>query len=155
MANSGLATINVHSVSKRVDSIGIILHELGKRNINLEFIVHNLDIKGDSDLTFCIDRNKLELALGVLKEIKSLTDIKEISYSQDIAILSVFGPHFREKPMISGLMFYVLGNAGIKVLAISTSISSCSCLINMDQLEDAINALFNTFEAPPITNFIK
>lgn len=155
MAHSGLATINVHSVSKRIDHIGLILHALGKRNINLEFIVHNLDIKGDGDLTFCIDQNRLELALEVLKEIKPLGEIKEISYHQNIAILSVFGPHFREKPMISGLMFNALGNAGIKVLAISTSISSCSCLIDMDQLEDAINALYTTFEAPPITNFIR
>ena len=155
MAHSGLASISVHSVSKRDDNIGIILHSLGKKNINLEFIVHHLNINGNGDLTFCIDKNKLELALGVIEEVKSLIEIEEISYHPEVAILSVFGPHFREKPLISGLMFNALGKAGIHILAISTSISSCSCLININQMEEAIKALYNVFEAPPLTNFIR
>jgi aspartate kinase len=56
--------------------------------------------------------------------------------------------------MISGLMFNALGATGINVLAISTSISSCSCLIQEDQTEDALRALHETFDAPhQITKF--
>jgi aspartokinase len=64
------------------------------------------------------------------------------------------GPHFREKPMISGLMFDALGAAGIDVGAICTSISSCSCLIPANQTEEAMRALHETFDAPhQITKF--
>jgi aspartokinase len=45
-------------------------------------------------------------------------------------------------------MFNTLGTTGINVLAISTSISSCSCVIQADRIEDAVRALHETFEAP-------
>jgi aspartate kinase len=127
---------------------------LGKRSINIEFVVHNLDVEGNGNMTFCIDQKDLETALEVLEGVKPLIEAKGVSYHPNVAVISVFGPHFRERPMISGLMFNALGATGINVLAISTSISSCSCLIQADQAEDAMRALHETFEAPhQITKF--
>jgi hypothetical protein len=78
--------------------------------------------------------------LDLLEGIKSLMEAKAISYTSNVAVISVFGPHFREKPSISGLILNALGILGINILAISTSISSCSCLIRADQVEDATMA---------------
>jgi aspartokinase len=154
MRNTGLATVSILSMPERLDCPGMVLHALGKRNINIEFVVHNLDIDGHGNMTFCIDQKSLDSALEILEGIKPLIEAKGISYYPDVAVLSVFGPHFRERPMISGLMFNALGAAGIDVLAISTSISSCSCLIQAGQAEDAMRALHETFEAPhQITKF--
>jgi aspartokinase len=154
MASSGLATVSILSLPNRPDVAGTVLHALGRRNINIEFVVHNLDLEGNGNMTFCIDQKDLEAALAVLEGVKPLIEAKGISYHPNVAMISVFGPHFRERPMISGLMFNVLGTAGINVLAISTSISSCSCLIQADQAEDAMRALHETFEAPhQVTKF--
>ena len=154
MQNTGLATVSILSMPERPDGPGTVLHALGERNINIEFVVHNVDIDGNRNMTFCIDRRSLESALKILEGIRPLIDAKGMVYHPHVAVLSVFGPHFREKPMISGLMFNALGTAGVDVLAISTSISSCSCLIQADQAEDAMRALHETFEAPhQITKF--
>jgi aspartokinase len=154
MANTGLATVSILSLPDRPDVTGTVLHALGKGNINIEFVVHNLDLEGNGNMTFCIDQRNLEAALEVLEGVKPLIEAKGISYHPHVAVISVFGPHFRERPMISGLMFNALGTAGINVLAISTSISSCSCLIQGDQVEDAMMALHETFEAPhQVTKF--
>jgi aspartokinase len=154
MANMGLATVGIHSIPDRPDVPGIVLHTLGEKNINIEFIVHNLDLEGNGNLTFCIDQKNLESALEVLEKIKSLIEAKGVSYQPNVAVISVFGPHFRERPMISGLILNALAISGINVLAISTSISSCSCLIQGDQVEDAMRALHETFEAPhQVTKF--
>ena len=154
MASSGLATVSILSLPNRPDVAGTVLHALGKRNINIEFVVHNLDLEGNGNMTFCIDQKDLEGAMEVLEGVKPLVEAKGISYRPNVAMISVFGPHFRERPMISGLMFNALGATGINVLAISTSISSCSCLIQEDQTEDALRALHQTFEAPhQITKF--
>ena len=154
MASAGLATVSILSLPNRPDVAGTVLHALGKRSINIEFVVHNLDLEGNGNMTFCIDQKDLETALEVLEGVKPLIEAKGISYHPNVAVISVFGPHFRERPMISGLMFNALGTAGINVLAISTSISSCSCLIQADQAEDAVRALHETFEAPhQITKF--
>lgn len=154
MAASGLATVSILSLPDRPDVPGMILHAMGGRNINIEFVVHNVDIEGNGNMTFCIDQKNLEVALEVLEGVKPLIEARGISYHPNVATVSVFGPHFRERPMISGLMFNALGTAGINVMAISTSISSCSCVIEADQIEDAMRALHETFEAPhQVTKF--
>jgi len=154
MSNTGLATVSILSLPDRPDVPGTLLHAMGMRNINIEFVVYSLDLEGNGNMTFCIDQKNLEVALEALEEVKPLVEAKGISYHPNVTVVSVFGPHFRERPMISGLMFNALGTAGINVLAISTSISSCSCLIQADQTEDAMRALHETFEAPhQITKF--
>jgi aspartokinase len=154
MAHGGLAIVSILSFPDRPDIPGMILHAMGRQNINIEFVVHDIDIEGNGNMTFCIDQKYLEVALGVLEGVKSLIEARGISYHPNVATISVFGPHFRERPMISGLMFNTLGTVGINVLAISTSISSCSCVIQADQAEDAMRALHETFEAPhQVTKF--
>lgn len=154
MAANGLATVSILSLPDRPDVPGVILQTMGGRNINIEFVVHNIDIDGNGNMTFCIDQKNLETALAALEGVKPLMEAKGISYHPNVATVSVFGPHFRERPMISGLMFNALGTAGINVMAISTSISSCSCVIEADQIEEAMRALHETFEAPhQVTKF--
>jgi len=154
MAATGLSTVSILSLPDRPDVPGMVLHAMGGRTINIEFVVHNIDIDGNGNMTFCIDQKNLEAALKVLEGVKPLIDARGISYHPNVATVSVFGPHFRERPMISGLMFNALGTAGINVMAISTSISSCSCVIEADQIEDAMRVLHETFEAPhQVTKF--
>lgn len=154
MASSGLATVSILSYPDRPDIPGVILHAMGRENINIEFVVHNVDIEGSGNMTFCIDQKYLERAIEVLERVKPLIEAKGLSYHPNVATISVFGPHFRERPMISGLMFNALGQARIEVLAISTSISSCSCVIQAEQIEEALRALHATFDAPhQVTKF--
>jgi aspartokinase len=154
MVSTGLATVSILSLPDRPEVVGPVLHAFGKRSINIEFIVHNLDLEGNGNMTFCIDQKDLEVALRVLEGVKPLIEAKGISYHPNVAVISVFGPHFRERPMISGLMFNALGSTGINVLAISTSISSCSCVVQGDRIEDAVRTLHDTFEAPhQVTKF--
>ncbi len=154
MVSTGLATVSVLSLPDRPEVVATVLHALGKRRINIEFIVHNLDLENNGNITFCIDQKDLEVALEVLEGVKPLIEAKGTSYFPNVAVISVFGPHFRERPMISGLMFNALGTTGVNVLAISTSISSCSCVIQADRIEDAVRVLHETFEAPhQVTKF--
>lgn len=148
MASVGLSTVSILSMPDRPDHIGNVLYAFGKRNINIEFIVHTLDFEGHGNLTFCFDQKNLDEALEVVEGVKSLVNAKGVSYHPNVSVISVFGPHFRERPSISGLMFNALGTAGINVLAISTSISSCSCLIQADQVERAMQVLQETFDVP-------
>jgi len=154
MGSTGLAMVSILSVPDRPDVAGTILHAMGKNNINIEFVVLSSDVEGTGNMAFCIDQKNLEVAIEVLEGVKPLIEAKGISYHPNVAMISVFGPHFRERPMISGLMFNALGSSGINVLAISTSISSCCCLIEAGQAEDAMRALHDTFEAPhQVTKF--
>src|SRR4030043_2256427 len=86
MANRGLATVSLHSIPDRPDVPSIVLHTLGEKNINIEFIVHTLDLEGNGNLTFCIDQKTLESALEVLERIKPLIEAKGVSYHPNVAV---------------------------------------------------------------------
>jgi aspartokinase len=63
-------------------------------------------------------------------------------------MVSIFGPHFAERPGIAGTMFSALASASINILAISTSISSLCCIIEETDMEPAVEVLREAFELP-------
>ncbi len=148
MQSDGRAVVKVMSCPDRSDIAGLVLGALGDRNINIEFLVQSLDLDGFSNFTLCIDRKDFESTIGCLEEIKPSLEAKVISYNPNVAVISVFGPHFREKPKISGIMFSALASVGVNSIAISTSISSVSCVVDAGDAEAAVGALNEAFEAP-------
>jgi len=66
----------------------------------------------------------------------------------EVAIVSIFGPDFRERPGIAGRMFDALAGRQVNILAISTSISTVSCVVASAQLDLALRALRETFDLP-------
>jgi len=148
MQSDGRAVVKVMSCPDRPDIAGLVLGALGDRNINIEFLVQSFDLDGFSNFTLCIDRKDLEATIEVLEAMKPSIEAKVISYNPNVAVVSVFGPHFREKPKISGIMFSALASVGINSIAISTSISSVSCVVEAAEIEAAVDALNEAFEAP-------
>ena len=147
MQSDGRAVVKVMSCPDRPDIAGLVLGALGDRNVNIEFLVQSFDLDGFSNFTLCIDRKDLESAIVCLEAIKPSIEAKVISYNPNVAVVSVFGPHFREKPKISGVMFSALASVGINSIAISTSISSVSCVVDAADAEAAVDALNEAFEA--------
>ena len=66
----------------------------------------------------------------------------------DVASVAIFGPDFRERPGIAGQMFRSLAGQGVNILAISTSISTINCIIELSRLSDALRAISQQFDLP-------
>ncbi len=62
--------------------------------------------------------------------------------------LAVFGPHFREIPNVASQVFKALAEAGINILAISTSVSSVTCVFKQERLSEGLASLRGRFEIP-------
>ena len=97
---------------------------------------------------FCVARDDLEAALDLLGKIRPQLGVKEVIHEPEVGIVSIFGPDFRERPGIAGAMFNALASVGINILAISTSISTVSCVINANRLPEAVKVLEGTFDMP-------
>jgi len=146
--NRNLAKIGVMSVPDRPGVAGALLSALGEKGINAPFIVHNIDLNSLDNIVICVAQEDLTPALETLHSVKEKVGAKEIVYDREVGIVSLFGPHFGERPGIAGRMFSALASVGINILAISTSISSISCLIDINDMDEAIVALEETFELP-------
>lgn len=146
--NRNLAKIGVMSIPDRAGVAGAIFSALGEKGINVPFIVHTIDLNNLDNLVICVAREDLTPALEVLDTVKETIGAKEIVYDGEVGIFSMFGPHFGERPGIAGVMFSALASAGINILAISTSISSTSCLIDANDMDEAVQALEEAFDLP-------
>lgn len=146
--NRDLAKIGVMSIPDRPGVAGAIFGALGTRGINCPFIVHTIDTSGQDSVLLCVDRKSLKSALRALEFVKDKVGAREVVYHQDVGVISVYGPHFSERSGIAGVMFSALALADINILAISTSISSLSCVLDESDMDAGVKALEDAFELP-------
>lgn len=143
-----LAQIDVLSVPDKPGVAAALLKSLGDVPINVQFIVQCMDAANRDNIVLCVDQDDAEAAMALVNQISTPICAGCVRVNPDVAIVSIFGPDFRERPGIAGQMFDALASQGINILAISTSISTVSCVIHSADLEKAHQALLNTFELP-------
>ncbi|MBN1935162.1 MAG: ACT domain-containing protein [Anaerolineae bacterium] len=148
MQTTNLAKVGVMSIPDRPGTAGKILAVLGGKGINVQFIVQCIDILNNDHVVFCISQEEMALAKEALEQIRHELGAEKVITRPNVAIISIFGPDFRERPGVAGAMFSALGRQGINILAISTSISTLSCVIDAGQLESAVAAMRETFDLP-------
>ena len=148
MQNAHLSLLNVTSVPDRPGIAAAILGGLGEQGINVQFIVQCIDQNRQDQVAVCVDRDDIETAIQIAANLAPNLDAGQVVSQPKAAIVSIFGPDFRERPGIAGTMFDALAQKGVNILAISTSISTVSCVIESEQLETALLALQDTFELP-------
>jgi len=142
-----LALINVLCLPDRPDAVAEVFRIMGTQAVNVQLAAQTTCPDGPS-LALCVATKDLSTALGVLKANQDRLGIQRLAHHPQVVFLAVHGPHFRERPGLAGLMFGTLAAAGVKMLAVSTSISTLSCVIEADRLEAALQALHEIFEIP-------
>lgn len=145
---TSLAQIEVLSVPDRPGVAAALLKALGEAGINVQFIVQCMDSEKRDHIVLCVESDDVKQALVLVEKVSPLICAGCIRATEDVAILSIFGPDFRERPGIAGQMFDALAHVGINILAISTSISTVSCIIQRASLEKAKESLLQVFELP-------
>lgn len=148
MQNAHLSLLNVAAVPDRPGIAAAILNGLGERGINVQFIVQCIDQSQRDQVAVCVDRDDIDAALEVVNQIMPELEAGKVISQPEAAIVSIFGPDFRERPGIAGTMFRALAGRDVNILAISTSISTVSCVIESDALEAGLIALRETFDLP-------
>jgi aspartate kinase len=146
--NRNLAKIGIMSIPDRPGVASAIFCALADRGINCPFIVHTIDLNNLDSIVICVARKNLGAALKVLNSVKESIGAEEVAHKEEVGMISIFGPHFGERPGVAGAMFSALASANINILAISTSISSLSCIIDVHDMDSAIRAIEEAFALP-------
>jgi aspartate kinase len=148
MQSDGRALIKVMSVPDHASVAGTVFTAIAENGVNIELLVESFDIDECGNFAIVIDGKDLDRVMGLLEDLKSSIDAKIISYIPDVAVITVFAPHLREKPRIHGRMFSSIASMGVSSLAISTSLSSVSCVVEGPSLDIAIRSLSEIFDLP-------
>ena len=148
MQSDGRSLLRIMSVRQDPTAIATIGSTIAEGGINIELLVQALDLDDAVNFALVVAQKDLDRALSGLEEIKSSIGAKGLTYVPDVAIISLFGPHLREKPVVPSLMFSSLASVDVASLAISNSISSVSCVVEGQHLEIALEALTQVFDVP-------
>jgi aspartate kinase len=148
MQNANLTKIGVMGVPDRPGVASATMKALGGAGINVQFIVQCIDLENHDHIICCVAKEDGDKASAALEQLEMAMGAERISSALNVAVVSIFGPDFREIPGIAGEMFSALADAGINIQAISTSISTISCVIEAAQLDAAVQAIAEAFELP-------
>jgi aspartate kinase len=143
-----LVLVQVHRARKGPGVAGRTLSILGHHGINVIGVASFADINELGNICFAINKVDLDQTLGLLQTVKEDIRAERIDYARNCCAISIYGPHFSERPSIAGRMFDALGEAGINIHMITTSISTVSCVIDQESLETAVTKLRETFLVP-------
>ena len=133
-------------VSSRVESRA--LSALGGKGINITCVTSFPDAQGLSSLCFAINHPDLDQTLGILQELQDDIQAATIECVRHCSVLSIYGPHFSERPAISGTVFASMAEADVEILMISTSLATVSFVTHENQAADAVAKLQENFLVP-------
>ncbi len=143
--NDHLAMIGMMDIPSRPGVGGRLFSAMSDQGVNVELIVHLIDLEERDHIVLCVDRDDLSQALVVAEGIRGEVGGKAITGDPEVALVSLFGPDFRERRGVACQMCQALGDHDINIRAISTSLSTITCVIGADHLDEAIRALRDAF----------
>jgi aspartate kinase len=143
-----LGMITVQGAPDAPGIAGKILEAIGNSETSVGFISCAPDLGGGASITICVAMDRFERALDEIECVREEIHAQKVATQQRICSVSVFGPHFGEIPNVASRFFQALAEAGINILAISTSVSSVTCVFDQTLLTEGMNSLRGRFEIP-------
>lgn len=146
MLTLNLAKVGVMSLPDRPGVAGTLLGAIGRRGVNAHFVVELTDHTHHSHIVLGVGETDLDLTLAAIGDIASDIPAAVVVHQREVVLVSIHGPHFRDRPGCAAEAFTAIAAAGVNILAISTSVSSISCLVERPNLNLVIQSLQHHFD---------
>lgn len=144
-ADKNTARISVIGVEDKPGIAFRIFNTLAANNINVDIILQSVGRDGTKDISFTVAQDELKRALEILEEHKEALTIKEITWNEKVAKISVVGAGMMSNPGVAAKMFESLYNSHININMISTSEIRITVLIDEKDIDEAMNAVHDGF----------
>jgi aspartate kinase len=151
-----LITAVTHSTAEaRLTLVGVpdepgaaarIFGALAAANVNVDMIVQNepSSAGGQAEISFTVPREDLRVARAALDPLNGV-EYRDLATHEQMGKVSIVGAGMRSHPGVAAKVFRVLGEQAINIEMISTSPIKISCVIDRDQVEQAVRTLHSAF----------
>ena len=112
---------------------------------NVDIILQSIGRDGTKDITFTVPDDKGKEAVTALQEYADMVGAKNLSYTTDVAKISVVGAGMETHEGVAAMMFEALADANINIQMISTSEIKVSVLIAAEDADRAVSAVHRAF----------
>jgi aspartate kinase len=142
---SHIAKVTVRGVPDRPGIAAHLFEPLADRGVSVDTIVQNASVENLTDLTFTVAPGDLDSALAVVDDVRAEIGAAEIVSSPDLGTVSIVGTGMASAPGYAARMFRTLFEHEINIDMISTSDIRITCVVEAEQVVDAVRALHTAF----------
>ncbi len=131
-----------------VDEPGIafkIFSTLASKGVNVDIIIQCLAQSGKNDISFTVKQSEKDIAKAAVEGLADRITFDSISYSEDVAKVSIVGAGMVSNPGVAAQMFEALAERDINIQMISTSEIKVSVLIAEEDADRAVRAIHDMF----------
>jgi len=143
-----VAEVVVQNVPDNPGIAADIFGALGTNGVNVELVISSSGDRNRANIAFAVLEKDVETAKKVLTELRDKLGFDGVRTNTEIAIITLSWHMLSGQPGSGGRLFRALSEAGVNIEAISTSLSSISCMVKVSQINAAEKALRGEFDIP-------
>jgi aspartate kinase len=141
-----VAKVTLLGVPDRPGIAATIFEPLAEANVSVDTIVQNVSHDRLTDLTFTVTRGELEQTKAMLDSLLHEVGARGVETSEALAKVSIVGTGMQNAPGYAARMFRALADAGVNIQMISTSEIRITCIIDDEQVTEAVRVLHDAFD---------
>ncbi|MFI3325373.1 MAG: aspartate kinase [Clostridia bacterium] len=143
--DDNIARISIIGVPDRPGLAFKIFAKLSAKQVNVDIILQSIGRNGTKDITFTVEKAKLNTTLEVLNSYLELIGASSVVTDDNVAKVSIVGAGMESHPGVAADMFEALFEGNINIQMISTSEIKISVLIDKADGDRAVSAIHNKF----------
>lgn len=140
------ARITLEQVPDRPGVSFGIFSKIAARRIAVDMIVQNVGAMGRANISFTVPKDELSNALEAAGAAADELAAGGVSHDEEVSKVSVVGLGMARQTGVARKMFRSLADAGVNILAITTSEIKISVLIARSQAQMALRVVHRAFE---------
>jgi len=139
------AKITIRDVPDQPGVAADVFTSMAQANVNVDMIIQNVSEEGTTDISFTSPKTDLPRARQAVAEVVEALGARDWSVDESIAKVSLVGAGMKTHPGVAAQMFRCLADAGVNIDMISTSSIRISCVVEGEQVAEAVRALHTSF----------
>ncbi len=143
--DDNIARISIIGVPDRPGLAFKIFSKLASKGINVDIILQSIGRNGTKDISFTVEKNKMEDTIELLKTYEETWGASGIVSDDNVSKVSIVGAGMETHPGVAAEMFEALFSRNVNIQMISTSEIKISVLINKADSERAVEAIHDKF----------
>jgi aspartate kinase len=146
--------VNADHSAARITILGVpdipgvaakVFSPLAARGVGVEMIVQNNMRGGITDIGFLVRKERLDDAVEVCRDVALEIDAQGVSFSTEIACLTITGKNLNEDVNLPANTFSTLAAASVNIEMIVSNDLSITCVVSAATAEKAMTALRESF----------
>ena len=144
---TNVAKVTVCGVEDKPGVAAALFEPLAASGVSVDTIVQNTSAdRTTTDISFTVTTDDLPQAMREMSAMQSALGSAQVISDSSLASVSVVGSGMQNTPGYASRMFRILADGGINIDMITTSEIRISCIIDREQVHDAVRLLHRGFE---------